>query len=214
MFTRGTVGLVIAAAVAGCSGTTAIRSVQPRTPQINTAAIRGAYAPSGTRIAVRLDQSLSTETALRGQTFTARLLTPVRANDGRIIAREGATVAGVVAGVRRGRSPIIEVEFTRIDTDSGPASLTVAVRDADRVIYRGDSNAPMPSVSYYQSTAVYTPTFGGPFQYSNGPADSSYGTPVYVGPPREVRLDRGATLQLQLTRPLIAPGGVVLTAAR
>src|SRR5712691_8311864 len=52
--------------------------------------------PAGTWITVRVDQPISSDRNQQGDMFTATLAQPVVAN-GRVIARRGQTVGGVVA---------------------------------------------------------------------------------------------------------------------
>ena len=54
------------------------------------------------------------------------------------------------------------------------------------------------------SAAVYGNTYGMPFSNAYGDVNGGITTPEsYVGHPREVRLERGARLTLELTRPLV-----------
>jgi hypothetical protein len=113
-------------------------------------------------------------------------------------------VIGRVAQVSSGRYPMILLVFDGIRTTSGFRALSVAVEDADRTYYNGPVREVMAPRGPYFGTAVYGNTYGMPFSNALGDVNGGITTPQsYVGYPREVRLERGARLSLQLTRPLI-----------
>lgn len=78
--------------------------------------------PAGTLIAIRLSESLSSETQTAGQTFQATLAEPLVA-DGFVIAERGARVEGkVVEAVSAGRVKGVSrlaLELTRFNTSDG-----------------------------------------------------------------------------------------------
>ncbi|MBI1745433.1 MAG: hypothetical protein HYR55_02465 [Acidobacteria bacterium] len=55
----------------------------------------------GTPIRTRIDQALSTKTALRGDRFTAKVILPVVGNDNLVVIPSGSTVRGTVGTVQR-----------------------------------------------------------------------------------------------------------------
>src|SRR5687768_4733661 len=75
-------------------------------------------APSGTTMALRLNETISTETSSVGDGFTATLTSPVRAADGTVIIPEGAVVRGRVTAVqpstRAGQTALIKVAYESI----------------------------------------------------------------------------------------------------
>lgn len=75
-------------------------------------------APSGTTLALRLNETLSTETSSVGDGFTATLTAPVRAADGTVLIPEGAVVRGRVTAVqpstRAGQTALIKVAYESI----------------------------------------------------------------------------------------------------
>lgn len=84
--------------------------------------------PAGTRVAVRLNNTLSTKTASPGEAFTGELSQPLTV-DGRQVAPRGATVTGVVAsaddgGRIKGRAHIA-LRLTQIQLADG-RSITVS----------------------------------------------------------------------------------------
>ena len=88
---------------------------EPR-PQQPTTVTR--TAPSGTTLALRLNQTISTETSSVGDGFTATLSSPVRASDGSVLIPEGAVVRGRVTAVqpstRAGQTALIKVAYESI----------------------------------------------------------------------------------------------------
>jgi hypothetical protein len=88
---------------------------EPR-PQQPTTVTR--TAPSGTTLALRLNETLSTETSSVGDGFTATLSSPVRAADGSVLIPEGAVVRGRVTAVqpstRAGQTALIKVAYESI----------------------------------------------------------------------------------------------------
>jgi hypothetical protein len=78
--------------------------------------------PSGTLLAVRVDQRLASDTAQTGDTFRATLDQPLVV-DGAVIAERGARVEGRVAesdngGRVRGRAALV-LELVRLNTSDG-----------------------------------------------------------------------------------------------
>ena len=92
-----------------------VREPEPLPP----AAPRQATVRTGTSIAVRLDESLSSDRKLPGDTFSASLAEPVVA-DGLVIAERGARVTGRVTDVKRaGRlsgTSMLQLELSSITT--------------------------------------------------------------------------------------------------
>jgi outer membrane lipoprotein SlyB len=98
-------------------------SPQPSTPAPAPAAPSGPRTvtlsvPSGTQMAVRLNQELSTRTATAGTAFTGTLAEAVVASDGRTLIPAGATVRGRVteskASERAGQTATITLAFESV----------------------------------------------------------------------------------------------------
>jgi hypothetical protein len=74
--------------------------------------------PAGTVLNLQLNQPLSTATNQVGDRFTATVVEPLVAADGRVAIPSGATVTGVVTGLSTGRQAIepaaIRLDFERI----------------------------------------------------------------------------------------------------
>jgi hypothetical protein len=96
-------------------------------------------APAGTWVTVRVNQHLSSDHNQPGDAFTATLMQPIVA-DGRIIARRGQTVAGVVseaekAGRVKGTSRL-GIELTELSLVDG-RQIPIKTRMTER---RGDTS--------------------------------------------------------------------------
>lgn len=187
----GTAALLAACAAAGCSPVVASTgSHHVRTPDMSMA--RGAFAPAGQRVAVRLDQTVDTLLSQRRETFTARLQTPILDQNGAVFAPAGAVVYGHVASLGSRMRPRVRLTFDAVATAHGTRPLAAALRDAQYQRYPGPVEFVPGPIDYYG----YYGAWGG------GPA--------YVGwepyQPIEVRLPANAELHLQLTRPIVANG--------
>lgn len=191
----------------GCAGTSVVRSTDTHgVASIPPAQIRGPYVPAGTEFTVLLDQPIDTQTSRVGDTFTARLETPLRTPEGITLIPVGSTVTGKIAALQGGRRPLIVLDFQSVQSSVGEIPIHVAVRQAERIVYRSEERIPQPPAARYTGSAVYEPTHGAPYQHSLGPTGGGYAVPTYVGPPRQARLETDARLRLVLTRPLLPPG--------
>lgn len=94
--------------------------------------------PAGTSMAVRLNQTLSTETSSVGDAFTATLTEPLVGADGRTIIPSGATVRGRVTAVkassRVGETALLKLAFEAISFggESYPLRATVVEANPER----------------------------------------------------------------------------------
>jgi hypothetical protein len=197
--------LTMALGSAACVKTTTIRSASTAvTPDVRPERIAGPYVPKGTRFAVRTVARIDSGTSHIDDAFEGLLVEPLRDNGGNIIANRGDHVIGRVSQVQSGRYPLIVLDFDGIRTSYGFRPLSVRVDDAQRVYYTGAEREILPPSGPYFGTAVYTPTMGRPFSMADGDLNGGITTPEsYVGRPRNVRIEPGGLVTLQLTRPLV-----------
>jgi hypothetical protein len=91
-------------------------------PQAEPAPPRTATLPAGMTIAVRLNESLSSERGIAGDTFNASLSEPI-VIDGLVIAEHGAHARGRIVGTQRpGRvsgMSSLDLELTMVETADG-----------------------------------------------------------------------------------------------
>ncbi|CAN5854843.1 hypothetical protein BH23GEM7_BH23GEM7_18310 [soil metagenome] len=89
---------------------------------------------SGTTMALRMNQELSTQTARAGQTFTATLAEAIVSADGATIIPAGSTVRGRVtdaqASERAGQEGFIRLAFDNITVDGRSYPINATVVDA------------------------------------------------------------------------------------
>lgn len=74
--------------------------------------------PAGTWVTIRLNEPLSSSTAVQGQAFNGTLAKPIVVN-GYVVARAGQMVGGRVTEVQRGRSSRLGIELTEIGLVDG-----------------------------------------------------------------------------------------------
>lgn len=102
-------------------------SAQRRKPVIRRTTTRPATSyytvPSGTKLRVRMNNTLTSKTARVGDTFTANVTEPVYADSGAIVIPAGSTVTGRVdsaQAARNGGKPgTIDVSFVSVRTPNG-----------------------------------------------------------------------------------------------
>lgn len=109
--------------------------------------------PAGTWITIRVDEPLSSDHNQPGDTFTATLVQPLVAN-GRVVARRGQTVAGVVAqaekaGRAKGTSRL-ELQLTELGLVDG-RQVQVKTRLMER---RGDTSVGRDAAAIGTTTGV------------------------------------------------------------
>ncbi len=191
--------------VTGCVRTTTVRSASTAaTPNIRESRIAGPYVPSGTHFAVRSTAALDSATSHVDDAFEGVLVAPLRDSRGGIVANAGDRVIGRVQQLQSGRYPLIVLTFDGIRTAYGIRPLSVRVSDAERVYYTVGEREVMRPIGPYFGTAVYVPTHGQPFSVAYGDVNGGITTPEsYVGRPRNVRIESGGLVTLQLTRPLV-----------
>lgn len=166
--------------------------------------LSGPFVQAGTEFRVTLDQPLSTQTSSPGELFTARVEEPLYSPRGVVIAPRGATIVGHVVKVQSGPARLV-LSMDRIQTNEGPAPLHARVKSAEKQSYlAGESvfhrDASDPAVLGFPGMTTLTPSSSvAPF----GPNAYGYTSPTVVG---EVRLRRGASLRMVLTRPIVPPG--------
>lgn len=90
--------------------------------------------PSGTTMALQMDQELSTRNASVGESFTATLADPIIAADGTTLIPAGATVRGRVTGMqesgRAGETAFIKLAFEAVSFGGRSYPMAATVVDA------------------------------------------------------------------------------------
>jgi len=111
------------------------RSPAPAPAPAPTPAPVARIVPSGTAIAVRVDQTLSTDANNVGDSFTATVADPVIAGDGRVLIPAGATVRGRVTAVSAsghvGETAVIKLAFEAVSFGGRSYPLEATVIEAN-----------------------------------------------------------------------------------
>jgi hypothetical protein len=156
--------------------------------------------PAGTLFSVRLDHPLDSFYTAPGSTFTAAVVTPLSDPHGRTLVEYGARVHGTFVSYGSSDAPRIEVRIDSIDTVEGTLPVAAAVREAQHV----DVAGPLRIGPRFTYEYPY-----GFLEYGMGGAPPPESAVPRVGyeleEQREVRVPRGALIELQLTRPLVLP---------
>lgn len=112
---------------------------EPSRPRVVTLPV-----PSGTTLSLRLNETLSTQHASTGSTFTASLTEPVIAADGTTLIPAGATVRGRVTEAREsgraGQQAYLKVAFTSISFDGNSYPIQATTVDTEVKLVNRDSN--------------------------------------------------------------------------
>ena len=136
-----------------------------------------------------------------GQSFTATVQTPLRSATGTVLVPAGSKVHGTLASSGSADNPRLRLDLQTIETTQGSAPIQAAVRHASRTEYAGPTQ--------------FVPVDDDPYLYSYDSAAWGWWGPMGGGPvygaytPTEIRIPRGASVQLVLTRPIIPPGTTV-----
>jgi len=164
--------------------------------------------PSGTRLAVTLERSLSSRTSRVGESFRARVTSPVRAR-GVVAIPSGSEVVGVVTqagGTRKiGGQQVLGVRFTRLVLPHGP---TVPIRASYSAAGRNKAGRDTAIIGGSAAGgAVLGHNVGGGNRdhrtVIGGILGAAIGTAIAAHTPgREVTLPRGSVVRVRLARPV------------
>jgi hypothetical protein len=194
--------VAMAAASAGCAP--AVASVGPQNPEpAAPGTVAGPFVQAGTLFSVQADEPLDTYYGSPGMPFTATVVDPLFGQDGRLIVAYGAKVRGTIVSVGPYETPRLRFALQSIDTTAGTVPLQAAVRRAQHYQWAGpdplDLNASTsPSGAYARGSGQRQLPPADSFAYQD---EYGYGTQQ----PREVRVPRGAILELALVKPLALP---------
>ncbi|CAN5800899.1 hypothetical protein BH23GEM6_BH23GEM6_15570 [soil metagenome] len=112
---------------------------QPSQPRTVTVPV-----PSGTTMALRMNQEISTRNSSVGSTFTATLTEAIIGSDGRTVIPAGATVRGTVTGAREssraGEEASISIAFNSIAFDGQTYPINATTVSAPSRLVTRDSN--------------------------------------------------------------------------
>ena len=196
--------LVAFGALGACSTAPVASTGSRRIHTADEASIQGSYVPAGTRFEARLDHGIDTQANHGGDPFTATVVSALSDREGHVIVPAGARIAGRVHSVQGASGSRIRLDFDSIDTVKGRAQLEARIENADSRSYRGPRRYSLQPFGYDSWYGSYYGSY--PMPYGGGPSGYIYDT--YR--PREVQMPSGATISLELTHPLLAPGAAVV----
>lgn len=149
---------------------------------------------------VRIDQTLDSYDTAPGTPFTATVVDPLRASDGRILVPYGAKVTGIFVSYGTPTHPRVRVELRSIETVDGRVPLRATVRGAQHLDWVGPVKLGMrPSYGLLESGWTGMPPT--PSSQSGAP-EIGY---TMQARPRQVLVPRGALVALILVEPIVAP---------
>jgi hypothetical protein len=140
---------------------------------------------------VRTIDPLSSETAVPGRVFTARLRDPLIAPNGDKIAPAGGIVTGRIVAVERGEKPRLALTFETLETYEGVAAISTW---AEPAVKRPVDLSELPP-GEAGADVVLRPKYEGAI--GGGPSAESGRTPPSVNVPKDTELE------LILTQPLV-----------
>lgn len=134
----------IAAALAGCmQRPSGLAITEPRGVVRTTGAeLGGAVVRAGSPLTIELLDTLGTEISGSGQAFRARVVEPLRSEDGVVVVPAGALVEGDVAMVEQGDTPLLALELTSIQTARGRSSIQARLRGVRPVTLPASATRP------------------------------------------------------------------------
>jgi hypothetical protein len=184
-------------------------ALQPEVASVGTRDARPAqplnaaepFAEAGTRFAVQADQPLDTYYSTKGEPFTATVVNPLFGPLGQPIVLRGAKLRGQIASVGTYELPKLRLVLLSIDTVEGPVPIEAAIRQSQHYEWAG------PDPLDIDPTSGRPPVNGNgepheiphPANLFGYQAAYGYGTTQ----PREVRIPRGAILEIALVAPLV-----------
>jgi hypothetical protein len=193
---RAAVTVLGIAMAAGCgAGSQAPAQAQTPDPAAR-AGTETPYVPKGTEFMVSLDQTIGTADSSAGDRFTGRLLGPLRATNGEIVVPRGAWIEGRITRVDPDYLPDLRVMFTRVDSTAGPLPIHATIRHAGKYAW-ANPHAVYDPEGLGHDAILYHPQVGpGAAAIGGGPSEHVRSEP-------QIRLPKGAELDLILARPLV-----------
>lgn len=175
-----------ALAIAGCSASASVSAGK----KANTAAVdSGAYVPAGEVLSVRLDDSVRSFDQ-GSQPFTATVQQPLVGMDGKVIVPSGAKVTGMAMAIAGNDEQVLRLRFDSIQLVNGDTEALSA-----RVLSAGNYKIARADQRDHGYATVRPKPYA-----DDGRATPYYG--YYEGNQREIRLNAGTNVRLELTQPI------------
>lgn len=193
---------------------------QPNGPYASRGGSYSNAVPEGTRFVIVLDDRLDTAKIDRGKRFKARLGDDLVAPDGSLIPH-GKKIRGHVSDVGQGLHPRLILSFDQIETQHGwvPLAATVTGVPGEHGVKpeagpEGEIERPgvdkrraaeAVAIGAGVGTLAGATAGGGKGAAIGAAAGAGVGLGAGILTDRNVRLDKGTQLEVQLDRPLVVP---------
>ena len=165
------------------------------------------FVPPGAQYSAILDRAIDTGYSLPGDRFTAHVVTPIVAANGRVVVRSGAQLWGHVMRIDPpARAPGALLAFDVIETEGGFVPVQLRVMATRPLVYTSPARVPLPPSGPRFSVAWYGVRPGMFYSNALDEVAGSYVPPEYFGHPREGSWLPRSRLQLQVRSPIIPPG--------
>lgn len=179
------------------------------------------YIPEGTRFIIRLKDKLDTSKVKPGKHFTAELAEDLQAPNGDVIPR-GKKIKGHVSDVDRGLHARLLLSFDQIETRHGwmPLVATVTGVPGEHAMKTTGDEGEIQNRGVDKKRVVEAAVVGaGVGAAAGGAAGGAHGAVIGAGAgaavgagagilsKRDLKLDKGQQLEVQLDRPLQVPRG-------
>ena len=189
-------------ALAGCT----VEEIQTTSPhQVETVApsrVSGPFAQAGAKFRVKLDDPIGTQLSHPGNTFSATVVDAIVDTQGQVLVPEGAKLSGRIADIEQGVAPKMRLTLLTIGTSKGgDVPIHGRILHAQRMSYPGEP--------LYTSYAADPSSVGNPWMTYDSVLASPYGGSSTVFT-REIEMPVGSEMEIEVTRPLLAPGSRML----
>jgi hypothetical protein len=195
-----TLVLWLAAFSFGLGACASYNPAKPPGPQLVTVErVQGPFVLAGTDFDVDFEQTIGAESSRPGDTFVARVQTPVRGRNGQEVIPAGARVVGTVANAPLTDPKALALKFETVETVRGPVAMHAAVESAGR--YALVSPVPPELAGPAGAPSVDALLRPRPTAIGGGPPEP--GAPLVLAP---VRIPARGAVRLTLLDQVVPPG--------
>jgi len=194
----------------GCAGREQqVKAAEPMAKKLASPDdIRGPFVQAGQQFSVVLDQEINTRTAYEGQPFTAKVAAPIHGWAGRLVVPAGAELEGQVVEVGR-EPPSLTLHFSSIKVGNRRLLVDAKIVTTEAESYRSREVAFYPPRGQGASV-IYFPSE--PRPGTRTPHEGQMDLQGFYGAMtlHDLKLEKGSTMRLELTRPLLGIGSFYL----
>jgi len=187
------------ALVTSASACAARSGLKGGTQVVTVQRIQGPYVLAGTEFDVEFDQPLGADTSVPGDSFVARVTSPLKAPNGHEVVPAGAHLTGTVVEAIAAGGSALALNFASIETVEGPSDVHAKVQSAGDYASVALVPRAVPPLEAAQIDALLRPPVGR--AVGGGPPER--GAPRVFAP---VHIPAHGVVRLALVDPLIPPG--------